>query len=416
MNVLFLFYLIGLSILGFVATDMYLPAFSAMKSDLSTQESYISASMTLFLAGFASAQLLWGWLSDSLGRKPTLLIGLGLFVITSLGIAITDNVYIMLSLRFIQAIGVCAAAVSWQALVMDYYPANETGKIFASVMPLVALSPALAPLIGAFLVDKFSWRAIFMVLAVLGTILWIGTACLKKSSNNKVISFPKQSIPEPSKLEQFIADYSSINSSSINTSSTDNSVSTFQLLKTMLQNKSYQGNVLIYSVCSASFFAWLTASPFILRNLSLDETEIGLAYVPQTVCFLIGGYLCKSLMLEYSNRKLLRIFLIIYSFSMIWMFLSVIYLGNSLLALLAPLCLMAFANSAIYPNAVALALKPFSNDSGVAVGLQNTVQLACCFLASALVSIFVGNVLLATSIIMLSTVLFAWLGFLKSKS
>ncbi len=64
----FLVWLAGLSVLGFLATDMYLPAFAAIQADLQTPASAVSASLSLFLAGFAAAQLLWGPLSDRYGR------------------------------------------------------------------------------------------------------------------------------------------------------------------------------------------------------------------------------------------------------------------------------------------------------------------------------------------------------------
>ncbi len=138
----FIPYLAVLSMLGFLATDMYLPAFGAMQQSFSTSAGMISASMSLFLAGFACGQLVWGPLSDRLGRKPVLLAGLALFALGCAGMLWVDNVILMLVLRFVQAIGVCAAAVSWQALVVDRYPQSQANKVFATIMPLVALSPA----------------------------------------------------------------------------------------------------------------------------------------------------------------------------------------------------------------------------------------------------------------------------------
>ena len=113
----FLVWLAGLSVLGFLATDMYLPAFAAIQADLQTPASAVSASLSLFLAGFAAAQLLWGPLSDRYGRKPVLLIGLTIFALGSLGMLWVENAATLLVLRFVQAVGVCAAAVIWQALV-----------------------------------------------------------------------------------------------------------------------------------------------------------------------------------------------------------------------------------------------------------------------------------------------------------
>lgn len=124
----FMLYLAGLSMLGFLATDMYLPAFSAMQTSLMTSPGMISASLSIFLGGFAIGQLLWGPLSDKIGRKPVLLIGLALFVVGCLGVLWVENVRALLALRFLQAVGVCAAAVTWQALVVDRFSADVAKK------------------------------------------------------------------------------------------------------------------------------------------------------------------------------------------------------------------------------------------------------------------------------------------------
>ena len=94
----FLVWLAGLSVLGFLATDMYLPAFAAIQADLQTPASAVSASLSLFLAGFAAAQLLWGPLSDRYGRKPVLFIGLTIFALGSLGMLWVENAATLLTL------------------------------------------------------------------------------------------------------------------------------------------------------------------------------------------------------------------------------------------------------------------------------------------------------------------------------
>jgi Bcr/CflA subfamily drug resistance transporter len=180
----FLLYLAGLSMLGFLATDMYLPAFGSMQESLDTSASGISASLSIFLAGFAVAQLFWGPLSDRFGRKPILLTGLSLFAVGCLGMIWVQNTELLLALRFVQAIGVCAAAVSWQALVVDRYASDVAKRTFASIMPLVALSPALAPLVGAWVLNHFNWRVIFALLLVISALLLFFTLTLKETKKS----------------------------------------------------------------------------------------------------------------------------------------------------------------------------------------------------------------------------------------
>ncbi|HHL2458843.1 TPA: purine nucleoside transporter PunC [Yersinia enterocolitica] len=375
----FMFYLAGLSMLGYLATDMYLPAFGAMQQELQTSAGSISASLSIFLAGFAIAQLIWGPVSDKIGRKPVLLAGLGLFAIGCLGVLWVETAAQLLVLRFIQAVGVCSAAVSWQALVVDRYRDGKANRVFATIMPLVALSPALAPLLGAWLLNHFSWRSIFVVLLVITLLLLIPTALLKERKET----------------------------ASDNVDKNKNAISFWQLLKSPV----FSGNVMMFAACSAGFFAWLTGSPFILGDMGYSPNVIGLSYVPQTLAFLLGGFGCRSALSRIKGNTLLPWLLAGYAISMIALYLIATLTTPTLVTLLIPFCLMALVNGACYPIIVANALMPFPASTGKAAALQNTLQLGLCFVASMLVSAYISQPLLATVTVMLSTVVLAALGY-----
>lgn len=364
--------------LGFLATDMYLPAFSAMQSELNTTAGAISTSLSIFLAGFAAGQLVWGPLSDRWGRKPILIIGLVLFSAGCLGMLWVDNMALLLALRFIQAVGVCAATVSWQALVVDRYSPNVTQRTFATIMPLVALSPALAPLLGAWTLNHLDWRAIFAILLTIGVLLLLTTLTLKESKSSA-----KNEQRSPSR--GFIS---------------------------MLGNPVYIGNVLIYSSCSAGFFAWLTGSPFILHDMGYSPSVIGLSYVPQTIAFLVGGFGCKMLLARIGGKKLLPWLLTGYCISIVALYIVARFTEATLLALIIPFCLMALVNGACYPIVVANALTLFPANSGKAAALQNTLQLGLCFIASMLVSALISHPLINTVNVMLSTIVLVGIGYL----
>lgn len=375
----FMFYLAGLSMLGYLATDMYLPAFGAMQQELQASAGSISASLSIFLAGFAIAQLIWGPVSDKLGRKPVLLAGLGLFAIGCLGVLWVETATQLLVLRFIQAVGVCSAAVSWQALVVDRYRDGKANRVFATIMPLVALSPALAPLLGAWLLNHFSWRSIFVVLLAVTLLLLIPTALLKERKN----------------------------AASDNTVQNKSAISFWQLLKSPV----FSGNVMIFAACSAGFFAWLTGSPFILGEMGYSPNAIGLSYVPQTLAFLLGGFGCRSALTRIKGNTLLPWLLSGYAISMVALYLIATLTTPTLITLLIPFCLMALVNGACYPIIVANALTPFPANTGKAAALQNTLQLGLCFVASMAVSAYISQPLLATVTVMLSTVILAFLGY-----
>ncbi|WP_159870751.1 MULTISPECIES: purine nucleoside transporter PunC [unclassified Raoultella] len=371
----FLVWLAGLSVLGFLATDMYLPAFSAIQQDLNTSAASVSASLSVFLAGFALGQLFWGPVSDRYGRKPVLLSGLAIFAVGCLGMLWVEDATLMLALRFVQAIGVCAAAVTWQAMVTDYYPAQRTNRIFATIMPLVGLSPALAPLLGSWLLAHFDWQAIFATLFIITLLLMLPALRLKP------VSRPDSSTQ---KKLTFLA---------------------------LLRSREYSGNVLIYAACSASFFAWLTGSPFILHDMGYGPTAIGLSYVPQTIAFLIGGYGCRAALQKWQGQLLLPWLLVVFAISVAATWLVGLQQDVSIVALMAPFCVMAIVNGAIYPIVVAQALRPFPQATGRAAALQNTLQLGLCFLTSLLVSTLIATPLLTTTSVMLASIVLAGLGY-----
>ncbi|QIF93864.1 purine nucleoside transporter PunC [Proteus vulgaris] len=353
----FMVYLAGLSMLGYLAIDMYLPAFGMMQRELAISEGAISNSLSIFLFGFAVAQLLWGPLSDKVGRKPILLIGLSLFSLGCLGMLWVESATGLLTMRFLQAFGVCSAAVIWQALVIDRFDESRAQHVFALIMPLVALSPALAPLIGASLLNHGGWRMIFMLLMAVTLVLMLPTLMLKNIKQESV-------------------------------SDANQSTASFM---TLLKSPLYTGNVLVYASCSAGFFAWLAGSPIILEKMGYSPQDIGLSYIPQTIAFMVGGYGCRILLSKMTGKALLPLLLIGYAVSMTALYLVAKFTEPTLTTILIPFCIMAAMNGASYPIAVSNALSAYPEISGKAAALQNALQLGLCSLASFIVSAFISQ-------------------------
>lgn len=376
----FLFYLAGLSMLGYLAIDMYLPAFGMMQESLNSTASAISASLSIFLVGFAIGQLLWGPLSDKIGRKPVLLMGLGLFALSCLAMIWVTTPAQLLLLRFVQAVSVCSAAVTWQALVIDRYDDHRAQRVFAAIMPLVALSPALAPLLGAWLLNHGGWHEIFLVLGGITLLVLIPTLMLKEKHHIT---------PDTAKTEK-------------------QKISFFRLLKSPV----YSGNVLIYAACSAGFFAWLTGSPFILRDMGYNPNDIGLSYIPQTIAFMVGGYGCRALLSRINGKTLLPFLLAGYAVSMVGLYAMAKFSNPSLVAILIPFCFMAAMNGASYPIAVSNALAVYPEHSGKAAALQNAIQLGLCSAISFLVSALMHDPLLSTTAVMAATVVLTIGGYI----
>ncbi|MBY5945750.1 purine nucleoside transporter PunC [Photobacterium rosenbergii] len=370
-----------LSMLGFLATDMYLPAFEVIREDFDTSQSLIGLTLSIFLLGMALGQLIYGPLSDRIGRIKVLLGGMTLFSIASVFCAFAPNVELMLVARFAQALGACSATVIWQAVVVDRYEGKVSERVFATIMPLVALSPALAPLAGAMLEHQFGWRSIFVALVGFGAVLSIMT--LKETeSANLTKKQEKVSV-------QLRRDYAQI-----------------------LSSKKFIGNMIIFAACSAAFFAYLTGSPFVMAAMGYSGADIGLSYAPQTVAFIVGGYGCRALLNKYDSQQLLPWILKLFFASVAVMFMiSVQTEPTTIWPILVPFCFLAVANGAIYPLIISKALEDFKNCSATAAGLLNFLQTMVCFAASGLVSAFAVHGLITVTTAMFITGFVAVIGY-----
>lgn len=372
-----LVYLAVLSMLGFVATDMYLPAFKAMEIDFATGPEQIALSLTVFLGGMAFGQLMWGLASDKFGHRNTLAAGLVVFTLASFGLAFCDQVWQLLTLRFVQAIGVCAPAVIWQAMVIKRY-SSSSQQIFATIMPLVALSPALAPQLGVVLADNFGWHSIFITLTLVGVLLVVATMMQK----NEQVEVKQTSI------------------------STD--------IKALLGSKTYLGNVTMFATASAAFFAYLTGMPEIMAQLGYEAKDIGMSFIPQTIAFMAGGYLGKVGVRKYGDKNVLRQLIGLFSVAALMVFVASQWTLTSIWPILAPFCLIAVANGALYPIVVNRALESAHQSPATAAGLQNSLQICVSSLASAFVAAMASQAQSVTGIAIVICMAGLWVGYILS--
>src|SRR5690606_30400122 len=148
--------------------DMYLPGFSAIATDLNTTVNKVSLSLSSYFIGISAGQLLYGPLLDRFGRKRPLYAGLIVYILASLGCAVATDIDAFIALRFIQAVGSCAATVSAMAMVRDLFDSKDTPKVFSMLMLVVGLSPMLAPTIGGYVIAGLGWHVVFFILMCMG--------------------------------------------------------------------------------------------------------------------------------------------------------------------------------------------------------------------------------------------------------
>ncbi len=158
-----------LSAIGPFAIDMYLPALPAIGTALQADVHAVQLSLMAFFLSFAVSQIVYGPASDMFGRKPPLYVGIALFVAGSIGCALAPDIRWLVAFRFLQGLGGGAPIVVPRAIVRDLHTGAEATRLMATLMLVFSVSPILAPLVGSFVIDAAGWRAIFWVVAALGT-------------------------------------------------------------------------------------------------------------------------------------------------------------------------------------------------------------------------------------------------------
>ncbi|WP_076411629.1 purine nucleoside transporter PunC [Shewanella sp. UCD-KL12] len=382
----FLSYLALLSMLGFIATDMYLPAFKAIEDTMQATPSQVAGSLTSFLAGLAIGQLMYGPLVQRIGKRNSLLVGLSIFAAASFSIASSETVAAFNISRFFQALGACSAGVIWQAIVIEKYDAVKAQSVFSNIMPLVALSPALAPLLGAFVLQSNGWQTIFIILTVLAAVLMVLT----------VLFVPKEKVCKT-------------------TAQSKSAISYWGLLN----NPKYLGNVIIFGACSGAFFAYLTVWPIVMEQHGYAAKEIGLSFIPQTIMFIVGGYASKTLIRKFGVETALSVLLVLFAVCVAAIVAStLVFSFTSLLPLLIAFSILAAANGAIYPIVVNSALQEFTDNATKAAGLQNFLQISIAFGASSLVAMWanLGEVAIGSGILLCAVGVFAGFRLRKNSS
>jgi DHA1 family bicyclomycin/chloramphenicol resistance-like MFS transporter len=164
-----------LSAIGPIGIDIYLPAFATIARDLGCGIGAVQASMAGYFLALGLGQILYGALSDRIGRKPPILFGLALFVAGSIDCALSGSVAALIAGRFVQGCGICAIVALMRAIVRDLHAGPDAVRLMARTLLIVSVSPLLAPLAGSAIIAFASWRMIFWLLAVLALALLVAT-------------------------------------------------------------------------------------------------------------------------------------------------------------------------------------------------------------------------------------------------
>ena len=354
-----------LTALGPLSTDFYLPSLPEIVRVLNTDVAGAQATLSAFLFGFAAGQIIWGPLSDRLGRRPVLLIGLGLFLVTTLICALAPSIEALIGARFAQALGASGPIVLGRAMVRDLYDGPRAGRELARMGMIMGLVPAVAPALGGVLQNAFGWRSTFVAtlivaLAIMAVVVTILPETIRKRS--------------PEKLS-FLA--------------------IFRGFRVLLQNPAYRVYVSLTSLAYAGLFAFISGSSFVLIGIyGLTPPVYGLSFGCMVLGYILGTILAQRLVGSRGLDGVIALGVICLAAGGLAMLVCVASGFGGPFGVILPMALYACGVGLTMPQSQAAAMMPFPDRAGAASSLTGLCQM----LLSGCVGLLVGYLLKASAL------------------
>ncbi|HRA61244.1 MAG: multidrug effflux MFS transporter [Rhodoferax sp.] len=351
-----------LSAVGPFSIDMYLPALPSIGTDMDASIGAVQASLMAYFVAMGAGQIIYGPVSDMVGRRLPMYFGLTLFCIGSVGCALAPDVHSLIALRFVQGLGACACVVIPRAIVRDLYTGHEAARVMALLMLVFSVSPILAPLAGSLLVEFSGWRSIFWVIAA------IAVAALVLVATSLRETRPKEQ-RSASGLRSALAAYG-----------------------VLLRDRTFLGMVFIGAFGVSSFFTYLANSPFVLiTHFGLSSRQYGLAFAVNAAAFIGASQLTGRFGKRLGLARLVKFAMVGYAAAM----LSLLLLNLLGVDRLVPLLVLLFIGFGFLglamPSSAVLALDRHGAIAGTASALMGMFQFVTGALVMAAVGLFVDG-------------------------
>jgi DHA1 family bicyclomycin/chloramphenicol resistance-like MFS transporter len=349
----------SLTALAPFSIDMYLPGFGEIARSLGTSVARVALSLSSFFIGISLGQLLYGPLLDRYGRKKPLYAGLILYLVATFVCMQAKDMDTLIILRFIQAVGSCAATVAAMAMVRDLFGAKESARVFSLLLLVLGASPMIAPTAGGYIVATWGWRVIFLVLLILGALIFLMTLFFLPDSYPADKDFSLKPLPI---LRNFLS---------------------------VLREPQFVVYMLVYALAFAGLFAYVSGSPLVFMDVfHVDKKTYGWIFAGLSVAFIGLSQFNGLLLRRYSSQQIIRVALtgqVVVSLVFLVGSIAGWYgLGYTIVMLFVFLACVGFTN----PNAAALSLAPFSKNAGSASALLGATQMGVGALASVGVSVW----------------------------
>lgn len=377
--------LASLAALAPFAIDTYLPAFSVLENDFQATPLELQQSLTFYLLPYALMTLWHGAISDSIGRIAAIQWGLGVFVIASIGCAFATNVETLWFFRALQGLSGGAGNVVARAMVRDLFSGAQAQRVMATVQMLFGIAPAVAPIIGGFLLG-IHWQAIFIFLA-----LYAGFSLLAAMKYlPETVTVDKR---VPLSAKQVMKDY-----------------------KRIFSDKEFNFVVFALGANFAGFFVYVLASPmFLVRHLGLSEHQFGWMFIPTVCGMVLGSYLAKRAAGKYAPGRVVKA-------AYLWMSLIVLLnlaicylLPNKAIWNILPIALFNIGMALAMPILSLAALDRHPKIRGTAASGQAFIQMLLSTVSAGLIVPLLWFSPLGLAFAMAAYVLFGWLMIRNSR-
>lgn len=350
--------------IGPLSIDMYLPALPTMADDFGISTAAIANSVPAYFVGLVFGQLVYGPLSDRVGRVKPLYFGMTLYVIASVICATTNSEYVLFAARTLQALGACVGAVVTRAAIRDTLPPKQMAKAFSIMVLVMGLAPILAPSLGAAFLTFFSWHAIFWFLAGFGILNLLLTRF-----------FFKETLTEENRSHR---PFSTVLSQYLD----------------LLKDPSFGYPAIGAGMLMGAMFVYISAAPELLMDgYGLTETQFSLIFGMNAAGFVALTQINQFLTNRYRLITLLRFGATIQAISATCLLLlGVIYGAEAWLPLV--LCCIFFCIAALgltQPNASAIALAFQKHRAGMASALQGSLMFCVGIFGGLLLNLFPVN-------------------------
>lgn len=323
-----------------LSTDLYLPALPGMGDYFGVSAALTNLTLILFFLFFSLGLLFWGPLSDRYGRRPVLLVGLALYIAASAGCAVSWDIWHLIAFRILQAVGGSAASAVAMAMVKDVYDGRKRESVLALVQSMVVISPAVAPVLGAFMLPYTSWRGLFVALALIGVVSMAGGLLLRETIPSRYNGTMAQSV---------------------------------RRLGVVLKNPGFTSLLVVFSLVSTASLAFVSASSYIYQDaFGLSEQWYSFYFALNAVGLIAGPFLYLWLSRHASRRSIVASGFV----AMIGAGLLVCLFGGlGPLAFALALFPASLMGSAVRPGGAFLMLDQQKEDTGSASALINCAGL-----------------------------------------